>query len=342
VPLRQFTFRTDLQGDAGAASIAFDDGRVYISSPDGSVIAGDSLRSSFRTIFRSHNHGISNIYVRNHTLYVLTGLHQAESDVHAMFQSKDRGSRFTAIDGGLRVCAEHGCSYLTADQLLVKKGLLFANAGGGINLQVSPDEGTTWLPLSGSLDGQVCYSSHFAITGHTVLQGGECPLDSAFLSRGILSHDRQALISPLMPARTPDLGNRKVNVIAYSPAADVVLAGGEGTILRSVDDGRGWRTVMREPLDGDFYPYVQNFQFSSSQPGLVFAGGFDKGGERLRPYLAFSKENGVNWANLSGKLGGIREGVVSDLKEDASGRLIAVVIDAEASKVIICQILVGR
>jgi hypothetical protein len=223
----------------------------------------------------------------------------------------------------------------------VKKGLLFANAGGGINLQVSPDEGSTWLPLSGSLDGQVCYSSHFAITGHTVLQGGECPLDSAFLSRGMLSNDRQTLISPLMPTRTPDLGNRKVNVITYSPDDDVALAGGEGTIVRSVDDGRSWRTVMREPLESEFYPYVQKFQFSSSQRGLVFAGGFDKGGKRLRPYLAFSRGNGVSWANLSDKLGGIREGVVSDLKEDAQGRLIAVLVDARASKVIVCQILVG-
>jgi hypothetical protein len=85
LPLRQFTFRKDLHGDAGTASIAFDEDRVYISSPDGLVMAGDSLRSSFRKVFRSQNHGISQIYVKNHTLYVLTGLHQAESDVHAMF-----------------------------------------------------------------------------------------------------------------------------------------------------------------------------------------------------------------------------------------------------------------
>jgi hypothetical protein len=341
-PLNQVSFDKDLTGDIGQANIAFDGQRVYLSSPDGVVLSADAVGSPLHPIFQSQNNGVSNIYVYDHALYVLTGLHQVDSDDHAMFESKDQGQSFAAIDGGLRTCAYSVCSYLTADQLVVKNGLLFANAGGGTNLQVSHDQGTTWIPLSGTLEGQACYFSPFVIAGRTVLQGGECPLDSAFLGRGVLNANMQFLDTPLMPARTPDMGNRKIYSIEYQSGESVSLAGGEGTIFRSTDDGQSWKTAMEEPLDGSSYPYVQHFAFSSRKSGVVLAGGFNKGGDTILPYLALSTQSGSEWIDVSSLLGKIKNGVISDLKEDAQGRLIAVVLDSTSHTITICQVIVQR
>jgi hypothetical protein len=341
-PLSQFSFNKDLSGDIGQASIAFDGQRVYLSSPDGVVLSGDALGFPLQPIFQSQNNGVGNIYVYNHALYVLTGLHQSESEDHAMFESKDQGQTFAPIDSGLRTCAFSVCSYITADQLFVKDDLLFANAGGGRNLQVSHDQGATWIPLSGTLEGQACYSSPFAISGRTVLQGGECPLDSAFLGRGVLNANMQFLDTPLMSARTPDLGNRKIYAIAYQSGESVTLAGAEGTILRSTNDGQTWKAAMEEPLVANSYSYVEHFVFSSRKPGVVLAAGFDKSGDTPRPYLALSTRSGSEWIDISSQLGNIKDGVISDLTEDAQGRLIAVVIDSTARKVTICQVIVRR
>jgi hypothetical protein len=342
IPLNQFSFNKDLTGDVGQANIAFDKGRVYLSSPDGVVLSGDALGFPLNQIFQSENNGVSNIYVYNHALYVLTGLHQVDSEGHAMFESKDQGQTFAPIDGGLRSCSFGICSYLNADQLFVKNGSLFANAGGGINLQVSPDQGTTWMPLSGTLEGRTCYFSPFAIAGRTVLQGGECPLDIAFLSRGVLNANMQFLDTPLMPSQTPDMGNRKIYAFASQSNQSVTLAGAEGAIFRSVDDGQTWKTVMEQPLDSSSYPYVQHFVFSSGKQGVVLAGGFNKAGDTVRPYLAVSKRNGSAWTDISGSLGDIKDGVISDLKEDPQGRLIAVVIDSTARTVTMYQVIVPR
>jgi hypothetical protein len=314
---------------------------VYLSSPDGVVLSADALGFPLSPVFQSANNGVSNIFVFNHALYVLTGLHQIESEEHAMFESKDQGHTFAPIDGGLRSCVDGVGSYLTAEQLLVKGNALFANAGGGRNLQVSPDQGTTWIPLSGTLGSQPCYFSPFAIAGSsTVLQGGECPLDIAFVERGVLNANKQFLDTPLMPANTPDLGNRKIYAIESQSGQSVAVAGAEGAIFLSVDDGQTWKAAMEEPLDSSSYPYVQHFVFSSHKPGVVLAGGFNKSGDTVRPYLAISKKSGSEWIDVSRQLGDIKDGVISDLKEDSQGRLIAVVIDSTTRTTTVYQVIV--
>ncbi len=342
IPLRQFSFNKDLAGDIGLATIAFDGDRVYVSSPDGIVWAADSLASDFNPIFQTPNNGIANIYVYNHVLYVLTAPATAESEGHAMFQSKDKGSSFTTIDDGLQTCVGSVCSYIVASQLFAEADLLYANAGGGPNLQVSRDEGRTWLPLSGVLEGQICYSSPFAIADRTVLQGGECPLDSAFLSRGVLSLSMLFFESNLTPAQTPDITNRKIYGIAVKPGVPVALAGAEGALLRSVDNGRSWKMVIEAQDGSGFYPYVQHILFSSRQSGVVLAGGFDKGAEQNKPFLAWSLRDGAQWTDASSLLGIDEEGSLSDLKEDTYGRLIAVAVDVVAKTVTVSEVRIQR
>jgi hypothetical protein len=106
VPLKQFSFNKDLEGDVGLATIAFDQDQVYVSTPDGILLGSTSLASDFSPILDTDGQGISKIYVYNHTLYVLASPAAAESEEHAMLQSKDKGQSFTAIDDGLQTtCA---------------------------------------------------------------------------------------------------------------------------------------------------------------------------------------------------------------------------------------------
>jgi hypothetical protein len=342
IPLKQFSFNKDLAGDLPLATIAFDTNEVYISSPDGVVLGATSLASDLRTVYDASSEGISGIYVNNHVLYVLTNPATSEADWHAMFQSKDQGATFTAIDNGLQKCVDSTCYYLVADQLFAQDNLLFSNAGGGINLSVSSDEGETWSPLSGELEGQVCYSSPFEIVGRTVLQGGECPLDHAFLSRGVLSQDKLSFSTGLTPVQTPDISNRKIYSIGHQPGASVVLAGAEGALLRSADDGHSWNAVIEEPDGNGFYPYVTSILFASNRPHIVLAGGFDKGSELLTPYLAYSTRDGSQWTDITSLLGNIENGAVTDLKEDTHGRLIAVVVDAIAKTVTVDEVRIQR
>ncbi len=341
IPLRQFSFNKDLGGDIGRASIAFDQDRVYLSTPDGVVLAGSSLASDFHPVFETLNSDIGSMSVDDHVLYVLTSPDQAVSAEHAMWESKDQGRSFISIDDGLQTCLDSTCAYITATQLYAKGGLLFSNAGGGFNLLVSRDEGVTWIPLSGELEPQSCYSSPFAIVGRTVLQGGECPLDRAFLSRGVLDPSMLFFASNLTPVQMPDLSNRKIYAIASQARTPVILAGAEGALLRSADEGRSWKPVIEQPDGNDLYPYVQSLLFSSRHPGVALAAGFNKG-QQLQPFLTFSSHDGTQWSDISSTLGNIQYGLVSDLKEDAYGRLIAVVIDGNAKTVTIDEVRILR
>ena len=341
IPLRQFSFNKDLGGDIGRASIAFDQDQVYLSTPDGVVLAGSSLASDFHPVFETLNSDIGSMSVDDHVLYVLTGPDQAVSAEHAMWESKDQGRSFIAIDDGLQTCLDSTCAYITATQLYAKGGLLFSNAGGGFNLLVSRDEGVTWIPLSGELEPQSCYSSPFAVVGLTVLQGGECPLDRAFLSRGVLDPSMLFFASNLTPVQMPDLTNRKIYAIASEAGAPLALAGAEGALLRSADEGRSWEPVIQEPDGNDLYPYIQSLVFSSRHAGVALAAGFNKG-KQMQPFLTLGTQNGSQWNDISSQLGHIESGLVSDLAEDPHGRLIAVVIDGTAKTVTIEEVHIQR
>ncbi len=339
IPLKQFSYSKALPATVGMATIAFDRDQVYVSSPDGVVMAGSSLASDLHPIFQSAS-GINRIYVYDRVLYVLTSPGDAASQQHAMFESKDQGETFAPIDDGLHECVGSYCYYLTAGQLFAENGLLFTNAGGGLNLLVSSDEGKTWIPLSGDGSGVACTNSPFAIVGRTVLQGGECPLDNAFLSRGMLGSNMQYFDSVPMPVQMPDASNRRINGIGNQPGTSVYLAGAEGALYRSVDDGRSWNAVIEEPAGTSFYPYIPLLQFSSRLPGVALAGGFNK--SDMRPFLAILSDGGARWTDVSPVLGDIKDGLVTDLSEDPHGRLLAVVIDDGAKTVTIDEVRVNR
>jgi len=187
--------------------------------------------------------------------------------------------------------------------------------------------------IRGMKESQMCYATKFHVIGDRVLVGGECPLDMAFVEAYRLTADGSALASEdKLPLALPEMENRNVQFIESVPGTSMVYVGVEGGLLRSADDGRSFRFVIHEPLsDGKGYPYIGAFLPLADKPGTLVVGGFDK--MHGRPYLAWSQDNGYSWIDISKLVPGYDKkgddeysvGSVSDIKQDAQGRIIVVV-----------------
>ncbi len=259
---------------------------------------------------------------------------------HSLLESTNNGASFQPIDAGLRVCNAGFCQYLPSNKLIEKGNKLFVNAGEGRNLLVSADRGAEWTVLSGFLDAAVCTYSTFFISGRTVLQGGECPLDRAFIDRGTLRPDKLGWINggELKPTISPDLENRNITAIQGLGKTGLILAGAEGAVLRSFDNGLSFSYVFKKIVGGSEYPYVNRILFPSNFWRVAVISGFDKA--TSTPYLAVSYDDGDSWKEVSHLLPGFNSyAVVSDLAEDSQGRIIAAVTDFATRKITLVQVL---
>lgn len=337
--VRQFGFTRTINLGENAATIAFDSQYAYVSSPDDGVLRTvrlDSTSPLESTGFASEI--INNIYVYSNALYVLISpplVPPGMTPEHALLESDDHGQTYFPIDDGLLTCDRSGCGYLSSSELIVRPTALFVNAGAGRNLLVSKDTGKNWVALSGSIAGMVCTFSPFELIGPVVLQGGECPLDSAFLDIGILSPNMTGLVKDLAPAQTPDLENRNIQFIMTHPIIPpVVLAGAEGALLMSRNGGASWRYVIKEPIGSAFYPYIQHALFPSRNLTMAIIGGFDKGS--VSPYLAFGSPFTGRFSDISNLLN-VADGGVTSITEDAVGRIFIAVADLDAKEIKIYQ-----
>lgn len=361
IPLKQFRFKREIDVGMGA-TIAFDAKYVFISSPDGEVLRTETplhTESRLHPIFEAN--AINKLYVYENVLYALTTPNSwqrlswlkavsrvpslistipkqpppHEEPKHALFESTDHGNSFSPIDQGLKECVGDVCSYLTSTHLFVTGDLIFSNAGAGFNLLLSSDKGRVWTALSGSVSAQVCYSPVFEIAGHHVFQGGECPLDFAYLKHGTLREDMRGWApgGELAPVTAPDLSNRNVMAIRQQSGGSLVLAGAEGALLRSADGGKSFDYVIEKGSGDGAYPYIQHIMFGAKNSKTPVIGGFDK--VTGKPYLAYGTTNGQKWTDISDLISGVEYGTVSDLSEDEEGRIIAAVTDIQAKQVTI-------
>jgi hypothetical protein len=248
-----------------------------------------------------------NLYVHNNALYVLKTSREtlgSQATDHSFLKSEDRGATFIPMDGALEHCFAGYCSFLMPTQAIFKDNLIFLNAGAGLNLQVSNNNGASWIPLSGNLSRNSCSNPAFEIVGTRVLMGGECPLDFAYLRAGTLRPDLLDWLSPAhRPANvaTPGLSNRDVQFIKNKPNSSDVYAGVEGGLLKSTDVGQNFRFVLKYGFANSLrsYPYITNILFLSKNPNVIVVGGLDKASFRL--FLAYSKDNGESWLDISNK-----------------------------------------
>jgi hypothetical protein len=209
------------------------------------------------------------------------------------------------MDGALEYCVAGYCSFMMPTQAIFKDNLIFLNAGAGLNLQVSNNNGASWIPLSGNLAPGSCSEPPFEIIGTRVLIGGECPLDFAYLRGGTLRPDLLDWLSPQhrpVDVVVPYLSNRNVQFIKNKPNTSDVYAGVEGGLLKSNDNGQSFRFVLLYGTSSNTRsaPYITSILFHSKNPNVIVVGGFDKGSLQ-RLFLAYSKDNGETWLDISNR-----------------------------------------
>ena len=256
---------------------------------------------------------------------------------------------FIPRDQDLKVCNEYFCETLSMQDIKLHNGRLYSNAGGGSNLLSSKDNGATWQVVRGSKESMMCYSSKFHFIGDRVFVGGECPLDMAFVEAYQLNADGSALASKeKLPITLPEMENRNVQFIDSVPGTQQVFIGVEGGLMRSEDNGRSFKFVIHEPLsDAKGYPYIGAFLALKDKPSTLVIGGFDK--MHGRPYLAWSKDGGSTWTDISTMVPGYANqggdengaGSVSALMQDPQGRIIVVVNERADSQGRLMQLTLG-
>jgi hypothetical protein len=341
-PLQEFSF-PPMEFGFGEAKLAFDQQYMYVSSPAGEVyrVPVSNEAGPLEEILAgpARNALVSS----GNALYVLTDsapVPEGQVPQHSILKSTNHGNTFAPVDAGLLDCELGTCFYLSATELITEGSLIFTNAGGGYNLLVSSNEGNMWKALSGGLFRDICTPPAFEIAGQRVVQGGECPLDQAFLNQGTLARDLVdwAPLGNFKPAVTPYLANRNVNAIKAMPHLPIWFAAAEGAILRSIDNGLSFSFVLERPVgDPISYPYVEHIVFPPLAPTAVVAGGFDKA--ITRPYLTFSPLLGVGWVNISRFLPGANdEARVSDMAIDPNGKIVVVISDYTTSEVTVARI----
>jgi hypothetical protein len=337
-------------------AMVFDDTYAYIATPNGLFRTAKQITadSTFELI-GFQNKAITNLYVHNNTLYVLKRSEETrgtQATDHSFLKSEDRGATFIPIDAGLHECLGGYCSFLTPTQAIFKDNLIFLNAGGAPNLQVSNNNGASWIPLLGSLASYACSIQPFELIGTRVLIGGECPLDFAYLRGGTLRPDLLGWASPEQrPTNvvTPNLGNRNVQFIKNKPNTPDVYAGVEGGLLKSVDAGQSFRFAIKYSLGNSLgkYPYITKILLHSKLPNVIVVGGFDKGLAK-RLFLAYSKDNGETWLDISSQTQ-LRVGKPSNtteidnvefITEDSEGRVLVGVSRAETKTLTIVHLRV--
>lgn len=348
--ISKITKLKELGGEIG--SIAFDYGYAYISASNGIYRTDRNLQSnSILTALSPGNcalqqdtgdgggKGSGNVvrtpmlHSLENELYLLNtptmeGAATAELE-HSLCKSTDHGASFQPVDSGLKTCLGDRCLHMSGNQVMAAYNRIYFNAGGGLNLHVTQDAGTTWTPILGSLDVQMCYDQEFEIVDRLLLVGGECPLDTAYirayrLNSSLTGLQSQAEVAVALPS---DLGNRKIQFIKRMPGTNYVFAGIEGGLLRSDDGGATFAFKLKySSSNGKKYPYIRRIAFSTRQPGLIFVGGWDNAA--IRPFLAYSTDYGKTWKDISkllpgfGDTGGNNPGFLHVVTETPDGRML--------------------
>lgn len=249
---------------------------------------------------------------------------------HSTCTMAPQATSFAPADQGLRACSGDFCSTLWMTDLKAVGNRLYSNAGAGENVLTSSNGGASWSVVRGQFDSMVCTHTSFHVIGDRLLVGGECPLDDAFLDAYQLSADGASLLKPeKLPLNKPVLENRNIQFIESVPGTQRVFVGVEGGLLRSEDGGKSFKFVIHNPVNGNSaYPYIKSFLALKGSPDTIVVGGFDK--HNGKPYLAYSRDAGTTWTELSAILPAYaapagpdgEHGLVTDIAEDAEGRIL--------------------
>jgi hypothetical protein len=337
-PLVDVPFATTQPFVAISASFAEDENWSYLGTPGGLYrLPGMVQVDSEAELIEFAGRAIHAVYVHEGNLYVLKERLESKDEPasdHSFLRSSDGGETFVPLDDGLEECYGGYCAFLSASQAQFQGDTIFLNAGGNL---LASRGGEPWVPLIGEIAQMACYDPAFTVRGNRVLVGGECPLDDAYLRHGMLRDGFLEWETSPTDAVTPELENRNVQFIRFIDEGSVVLAGIEGAILRSSDQGASWQFVLFHDIeDANLYPYVTHL-LELPDEGRLLAGGFDKA--NLRPYLAWSRDEGRTWTDLSLAVTADEAfDVLVFLHVDGQGRILAGLLDVDASVIRIVEL----
>jgi hypothetical protein len=328
------------------AGLAWTPTHAWVATPGGLYRFSPDLTQGGEGPFAFAGRGITRVYTHQGDLYLLkeTRTMEGRSDDHGLLRLSADGASFVPLDERLEWCYGTLCQYPAGSEARFVGDRIYYAAGG--NLLVSPDSGESWKALVGFLEPAACYDPSFEVSGSSLLFGGECPLDIAWIRRATLSSDGDALVGEPTDAVTPDLENRNVQFIRQMPGSTTVFVGIEGAILRSMDGGASYEFVHRYASGGageGKYPYVGSLLAPSRAQGVLLAGGFDKARESDAAWLAMSLDGGASWLDRSVTLrqpDGFSADTLSFLEEDSAGRILAGLVDLETSRLRIVELSV--
>ena len=159
--------------------------------------------------------------------------------------------------------------------------------------------------------------------------GGDS-LDDGYLRTGTLNADMLTWDQPPANVAAPDLQGRPTLVVKTKPNSSDEYAAVVGGLLKSTDGGQNFRYVVSYSMYGSLCPFIKDIMFPSHAPNVVVIAGRDP----EHPFLAYSKDNGETWLDISAKV----RSMVSDtgtgsstssidfLSEDTNGQIFAGVI----------------
>lgn len=329
------------------AALAWTPTHAWVATPGGLYRFSPDLTQGDEEPFAFAGRGITSVYAHQGDLYLLKETRataEGTAGDHGLLRLSSDGASIVPIDEPLVSCYETHCQYMTGSEARFVGDRIYYAAGG--NLLVSPDSGETWKALVGFLEPAACYDPSFEVSGSSLLFGGECPLDIAWIRRATLGADGVSLVGEPTGALTPELENRNVQFIRQMPGSAIVFAGIEGAILRSTDGGASYEFVHRHALEGTSvgkYPYVGSLLAPSRAEGVLLAGGFDKAKEADAAWLAISLDGGTSWLDRSVALrqtDGFTPDTLSFLEEDSAGRILAGLVDIETSRLRIVELRV--
>ena len=329
------------------AALAWTPTHAWVATPGGLYRFSPDLAQGDEEPFAFAGRGITRVYAYQGDLYLLKETRATEKGTpgdHGLLRLSSDGASIVPLDEALVSCYETHCQYMTGSEARFVDDRIYYAAGG--NLLVSADRGETWKALVGFLEPAACYDPSFEVSGSTLLLGGECPLDIAWIRRATLTAEGDALAGELTEAITPYLENRNIQFIRQMPGSAIVFAGIEGAILRSTDAGASYEFVHHYLIEGTSegkYPYVGSLLAPSRAPGVLLAGGFDKAKEADAAWLAISLDGGTTWRDRSVALhqpDGFTPDTLSFLEEDSAGRILAGLVDLETRRLRIVELSV--
>ena len=328
----EISFRRIFSHPNASADLVFDNAFAYLAAPGGLYRTPLPLssQSSFELIgFQDTN--IFRLYVHRGSLYILkesvANQGNAATD-HSILRSDDHGSTFVPIDGALQECGSGFCEYLAATEALFVGRSIIINAGYN-SLLITDDNGGSWTSLLGGFHRGLCAAQPFELVGHRMIIGGDCPLESGFIESGIITTDMLGWTMLPKAAGSPDMNDRGVWAIRRKPNSTDVYAGVFGGLLRSTDGGQNFRFVFDYSITDASATFVQTIFYPSHAPNVIVAAGR----ESRQLFLAYSKDNGGTWLDISpavqpfvGAPDSTGSTSVDFIKEDPNGNIFAGVV----------------